>query len=141
MPVVGLNLTSINARMDQNKKLEESVSVNSSPTIEKVEKHDVGMPDFKDVVAIKFSFDTYYSPKIGEISMEGTVLFSSDKSKEIIDKWTKEKKLEESIAVEVMNVIFRKCLTQAISLSAELRLPPPLRFPIVKPKDDNEYTG
>ncbi|MCX6818665.1 MAG: hypothetical protein NT129_01555 [Candidatus Aenigmarchaeota archaeon] len=145
MPIVGMNFNSITANIYPDKKVEGNININSTPTIEKVEKKDLGMSNLKDVVAIKFRFDIFYNPekgpKIGEINLQGEILYASEKSKTIIEKWEKSKKLDEEVAVEVMNTIFRRCLTEGIVLSDELRLPPPIRFPLVKPKEENEYTG
>ena len=45
------------------------------------------------------------------------------------------------MALEVLNAIFRRCLTKGIDIAAELGLPPPIRFPVVKSKEQNEYIG
>jgi hypothetical protein len=145
MPIIGINFNSINANLYPDKKVEGNININSTPVIEKVEKKDIGMSSLKDVIAIKFRFDIIYNPekgpKIGEINFQGEILYAGDNNKSIIEKWEKSKKLDDSIAVEVMNAIFRRCLTEGIAISDELRLPPPIRFPVVKPKEENEYTG
>ena len=141
MPIVGLNLKNVSANVEEKKVVEGNINVNSAPTIEGVEKKTVGLPGLKDVVSINFKFETIYEPKIGEIVIKGEVLYYTEKEKEMVDKWKKEKKLDENVAAEVLNAIFRRCLTKAIDLSNELRLPPPIRFPIVKPKEQSEYIG
>ena len=110
MPIIGMNFTSISARLYPDKKIDENINVNSSPTIEKVEKREIGLQNMKEALAIKFRFDTEYNPKIGEISLHGEVLYTSDKQKNIIDKWEKDKKLDDAVAVEVMNALFRSAI-------------------------------
>ena len=58
----------------------------------------------------------------------------------IISAWKKDKKLDDKIAVDVLNAIFRRCLVETIHISDILRLPPPIRLPIVqaKPKEDEK---
>ncbi len=141
MPAIGFNINAIDAKVDSTTERKGNVNVNSSPSITSIEKRDVDFPLAKDVVAINFKFETKYEPKVGWITMEGEVLYTSDNPKEMIAKWKKEKKMEDSVAIEVLNTIFRRCLAKAIEIAAELRLPPPVSFPIVKLKDQEEYIG
>ncbi|MBI2233360.1 MAG: hypothetical protein HYU56_05575 [Candidatus Aenigmarchaeota archaeon] len=141
MPAIGFNINAIDAKVDPTTERKGNVNVNSSPSITSIEKRDVDFPLAKDVVAINFKFETKYEPKVGWITMEGEVLYTSDNPKEMIAKWKKEKKMEDDVAIEVLNTIFRRCLAKAIEIAAELRLPPPVSFPIVKLKDQEEYIG
>lgn len=141
MPAIGFNINAIDAKVDSTTERKGNVNVNSSPSITSIEKRNVDFPLAKDVVAINFKFETKYEPKVGWITMEGEVLYTSDNPKEMIAKWKKEKKMEDSVAIEVLNTIFRRCLAKAIEIAAELRLPPPVSFPIVKLKDQEEYIG
>jgi hypothetical protein len=129
MPVIGINLNSINAK--NIKEVEGKINVNSSPSIVKVKKHEKGFLGRKDVVSIEFKFESKYEPGAGSIEMEGEVLYQTDKADDLVGEWTKTKKLQESVAMEVLNLIFRRCLTKAVDLSVELRLPPPIQFPRV----------
>ena len=149
MPIVGLNLKSIKANISE-RKIMGSVDVNSTPVIKKVEKKDTNMPGMKAIVSIDFSFSTKYDMEdkksgkkvdIGEISFEGEVLYFSEDIREVLKKWEKDKKMDDKLTLEILNAIFRRCLTKGIDLSAELGLPPPIRFPIVKPKQQDEYIG
>ena len=136
MPIIGISLKNIRADIDEKTVPSGEINVNSSPTIENVTKKDLELFSMKDVLAIEFRFKTVYEPRIGEILMEGEVLYQTDKTKDIVTKWKKERKIEENIATEILNAIFRKCLTQAIALAHELRLPPPIIFPIVRPRSE-----
>jgi hypothetical protein len=140
MPIIGMNFKSIKANINEG-KITKNVNVNSSPVIEKMEKKEINMPGIKDVLSIKFKFTTNYEPKIGEIMFEGEVLYNSEDMKEILKKWEKDKKIDDPLAMEVLNAIFRRCLTKGIDIASELGLPPPIRFPIVKPKEQSEYIG
>ncbi len=133
MPVIGLNLRKIEASVDDKKPVTGNINVNSSPRIESVEKADISL--LKDVLEIEFSFTSNYEPDIAQMHMEGVVLYQTDKVNDVLKLWKKEKKLEDGVALDVLNAIFRKCLSRAVDLSEELRLPPPVQFPIVKPKE------
>ena len=133
MPVIGINLRRIEASIDEKKPMNVNINVNSSPKIENVERSSVDL--LKDILAVDFTFTSKYEPDIAEMLMEGQVLYQTDKAKDVLNLWKKEKKLDDAVALDVLNAIFRKCLTRAVDLSAELRLPPPVQFPVVKPKE------
>lgn len=141
MTVIGFNINSVDAKMEPNMERKGNVNVNSSPSIISVEKKDVEFPWAKDVVTINFKFETKYEPKVGSITFEGEVLYHTANHKEMVAKWKKEKRMDDTVAIEVLNTIFRRCLAKAIELSADLRLPPPVSFPLVKLKDQEEYIG
>ena len=149
MPIVGLNIKNLSASIEERKAIEGNINVNSSPIIIDVEKKSVGLQGVKDVISIEFKFEIEYNmekkdkkkEKIGDITIGGEVFYYTEKDKEMIEKWKKEKRLEDSIAAEILNAIFRRCLTVAIGLSNELKLPPPIKFPIVKSKEQSEYIG
>ena len=126
--IVGFNINSIKAKTNVENASAE-IKVNSTPLVVDIEKRDI--EEMKDLLAIKFSFKVDYEPSAGEIKLEGDVLYKSDHHKEIMKRWKDSKTLPADIAVEVLNGIFRGCLIKAVALSADLRLPPPVRFPIV----------
>ena len=140
MPIIGLNLKSIKASINEGKSI-KNVNINSSPIIEKIEKKNINLSGISEILSISFKFTTHYEPKIGEIFFEGEVLYTSDKVKDILKKWERDKKMEDPMALEVLNAIFRRCLTKGIDLATELGLPPPIRFPVVKPTEQSEYIG
>ena len=136
MPILGISLRNIKADIDDKVTPTGDINVSSTPTIENVSKKDIDLFAMKDVLSVEFRFRTSYEPKLGEIVMEGEVLYQTEKTKDVVNRWKKEKKIEEGLATEILNAIFRKCLTQAIALAHELRLPPPIIFPVVRPKSE-----
>ena len=76
--------------------------------------------------------------------MEGSLLWKGDKQADVLRLWKEGKKLEAGAAVEILNAIFRRCLTRSVTLSEELRLPPPIQFPKVtteKPAEPPKAAG
>ncbi len=128
MAIVGFNLNSIKADVS-NRVVKGELNIGSTPTITNVEKRSV--MDI-DVAAVSFKFETKYEPGIALITIEGELLYKTDDIKKIIKIWKDEKKLPDDTAVEVLNLIFRRCLTKAIVLSEDIGLPPPLSFPVVR---------
>ncbi len=137
--IVGIAINSIKARTT-GKVAETNVNVNSMPSIKSVEKKKIATLGINDVLVMGYEFKTSFEPEIGEILIEGDVLYQTDKADEIAKDWKKEKKLDENIAIDVLNGILRKCLVQSINLTSELRLPPPVMFPVVR-KNENKNDG
>jgi hypothetical protein len=130
--IIGINLNSIKAE-NSEKQVEGAINVNSAPSIDHVEEKQI---DGKNVLGIKFTFITSYKPEdgleVGKAEIKGEVLYQSDKNKELLDVWNKNKKLDKDVSVQILNAVFRRCLIEIIHLSAVLRLPPPIQFPVVK---------
>lgn len=137
MPVIGLTFKSINANV-KDIEADKEISVNSTPRIDDVERHDREVVGLKDVLKVLFTFETKYEPGVGEITMKGEILYQDSEAASILSKWKKDKKLEDKMAVEVINTIFRRCLSKVIDLAGELRLPPPIQFPTVKPTEEKK---
>lgn len=137
MPVIGININSIEAK--NNRTSATNITVNSTPRIENIEKKDVEL--VKNVLSFAFTFETKYVPDVGIVKIKGEVLYQTNIADKVLKKWKKEKKIDDNIAVEVLNAIFRRCLTASVLLTHDLRLPPPIRFPVVKKKEDSEYIG
>ena len=132
MPVIGFNLNSIKADVE-NRTLKGGLDISSTPNIKKIEKRTV--LDM-DVLSIGFVFETKYSPDVATITIEGELIYKTDDMKKILKTWKDEKKLHDDAAAEVLNIFFRRCLTKAIALSEDINMPPPIGFPLVKPKED-----
>lgn len=143
MPIIGLNINSINAEIsDKMPRGNVNININSTPKITGIEKKDVNMIGMDDVISFSFSFETKYEPDIGKIAFTGEVLYQSLDAKNILNKWKKEKKINDELAVEILNSVFRKCLSKGVDIASELRLPPPISFPLVRTKDEaEEYVG
>ena len=88
-------------------------------------------------IRFSFSFSSKYEPKAGEIKFEGNVLYmeSKDKAKKIISSWKKEKKIEKDIMRGILNTILTRCNIQALIISKEINLPPPIPLPKVGTKN------
>ncbi len=146
LPIIGFHIKSISA--DKKNLPKERVDINSSPSVVSVSKTTVGLKKKEQALNIGFQFITKYEPNIGEIKIEGDVLFVGNKIDNILKFWNKEKKLLPEVEVEVKNFLFRKCMTIGINLSENMSLPPPLMFPTViidkkqrKNESDMRYIG
>ncbi len=137
MPVIGFTLTSISASLEELKESGSAeITVNSTPRIDSIEKKDIQMPGMDNVVSVKFTFRTVYEPKIGDITVSGDILYQGSDAKAIVKQWKDKKTIDSQLYLEVTNTILRKCLVKAVMLADELRLPQPVSFPMVIPKQE-----
>ena len=130
MSVIGFNFTAINAS-SEDKNIKGDINIQSSPNIESIERHDLSSIGIPEAVEMKFRFATNYEPKAGHIEFRGNILYQVEDAKKIVKQWKDGNKMDDKMALDVLNTIFRKCLAKAVELSDTLRLPPPIRFPIV----------
>lgn len=133
MPIVGLNLKTMSAHFDE-KKITGNLEISSTPKIENVERRDFKFAGMNDALIINFSFKTQYQPDVAEIAFTGEVVYQTEDAKKLAKSWKENKKLDDQVTVDVFNAIFRRCLTKAVQIADDLRLPPPITFPIVAPK-------
>ena len=141
MPVIGLKFDSIDAKRKKS-EFQGELKINTTPKITSVKETEVGAIKTK-ALALGFSFATQYNPDVADIQVTGEMLYINDKQKEdILKSWKKDKKLPEAVGIEVLNHLFRHCLLKVATISEDLQLPPPLNFPIVKPKSESaSYIG
>jgi len=137
MPIVGISFNSIEARRNSLPKGE--IKVNSIPKITDIKEVDVAGID-KKALALNFEFLTEYHPEVGNIRVEGEMIYMSDSSARILAQWKKEKTLPEDASVEVLNQLFRKCLLKVSVIAEDLQLPIPIQIPRVmaKSKEPNK---
>ena len=133
MPVIGLNYTTIEARKEGPMGNTE-VKVNSTPMIKNIKEVDIPNLASKKALAIDFEFFTRYDPAFASIKIEGKLMYLTDKNKEILKEFEKNKKLPDAPSMEILNYLFRNCLLKASILADDLQLPPPMPMPKITPK-------
>jgi len=131
--IFGITIISINAINNRRANVGD-ISVSSTPQIKNVKEKEIEGIQGK-LLLIEFSFTTKYEPDIGEIKIEGEILYKPKDIDEALKYWKKNKKLQDDIAIPILNALFKKCLTEIISIAEELQLPPPIMFPVAKPKN------
>ena len=130
--IVGFSFTKINA--EKLSLIKGKIDINNNVTIKNVEQADFSLGKKKqDALKFIFEFASKYEPSIGSISFEGEIIYVSEpkSTKEILDAWSKEKKIEKDLMASILNTILTKCNVQALILSQEINLPPPIPMPKV----------
>ena len=133
MTIVGFNFTKLLAEKNKSKSGEINVSNNIS--IKEVKKAKLNMGKSKRTgLEINFQFLSKYNPEIGKIELHGKVVMmeKEDKIKKVLEVWEEKKSLPRDIVENLYNSILRKCNVQAIVMSRDIQLPPPIPMPKVK---------
>jgi hypothetical protein len=143
MAIIGFNFNKINVEKSEIGK--GKVNISNNVAIKNIESKGISLgKDKQDALRFSFEFTSKYEPKLGNILLGGDVLFLTDakKSKEIVDGWKKDKKVPKDIMAGILNTVLAKCNIQALILSQEVNLPPPIPLPKVKVGDkDKNYIG
>lgn len=110
------------------------INIKNNISIKDVQKADLSLGKAKQA-GLRFIFEyvSKYDPNVGEVKLEGDVLDLEEekKVKEILDGWKKNKKLPQDLTAAVINNVLNKCNIQALVLSKEVNLPPPINLPRV----------
>ncbi len=139
MVIVGFNFTKIS--IEKTAPVKGKININNNISITSVEKTELELgTSEQSALRFGFEFTSQYNPKVGLIDLRGEILYLEEvkKIKEIVEKWKKEKKVPKEIMAEVLNQTLIKCNIQALILSKDLNLPPPI--PLPKVKMDNQPT-
>lgn len=135
MTIVGMNFTKVLA--ERKREANEKINISNNISITTVEKSEVAF-GVKPQLGLKitFLFHTVYDPDFGSIELHGNLLYLSDQKdvEEVFADWTKAKKLPADVMKPVLNAVLGKCNIEALVLSRDLTLPPPVPLPRVNVK-------
>lgn len=130
MTIVGFNFTKLEAEKKEMAK--GKININNNVSITGVAEKSLSLANDKQkVLSFTFEFMAKYDPDMGSIKLIGDVLFMDEakKAKEILDGWKKDKKLPKEIMPGILNTVLTKCNIQALILSEQVNLPPPIQLP------------
>lgn len=135
MSVVGLQFNKI--VLDKKSPAKGKVSVNNNVSITDVTKTDLTFGASKqNALQFNFEFKVLYEPSIAELTFLGYLTFfeKAEVIDDVIKAWKKDKKVPKEIMTPVLNSVLAKCNVEALLLSREVNLPPPLPMPKVELK-------
>ena len=135
MTIIATNFTKIN--VEKSGAVKGKVSIANNVAIQNVEVTHIAIGASKqDALKFTFEFTAKYEPKIGEILIGGELIFleKADKVKEIAEGWKKNKNVPKEIMASILNNVLTKCNIEALILSREINLPPPIQLPKVNVK-------
>ncbi len=132
MTIVGFNFTRMLVEKTSNAKGQINISNNVS--VKDAKEIDISLGKSKQkAIQFQFEFVSSYEPKVGSIVLEGDIVFMEEdkKIKEILSEWEKTKKLSPDIMTHLLNNVLNKCNIQALIMSRDINLPPPIPLPRV----------
>ena len=132
MGIVGFNFSKMN--IEKLSPVKGKISISNNVSITSVEKTNLELGQSKeDALKFTFEFTSQYDPKVGIINLMGDVIFMEDDKKiaDIEAQWKKDKKIPKEVMTNVLNHVLNKCNIQALILSKDLNLPPPIPLPKV----------
>jgi len=139
MTIVGFNFNKINVERGEPKQ--GNINIKNNVSIKNIEEKDLNLGKQKQsALRFLFEFTSTYEPKIGNILLGGDVLYLGEekKTKEILDNWKKNKNIPKDIMTGILNTVLSKCNVQALILSQEVNLPPPIPLPKVQVEGKKE---
>ena len=141
--IVGFGFTKLS--VEKKEKAKGMIDINNNVKIKDVTQDNFSLgKDKQNVLKFVFEFTSKYEPSVATILFEGELLYMQDpkKNKEILNSWKKDKKLPKEIMAGMLNTILTKCNIQALILSQQVNLPPPIPMPKVQVAvPDKNYIG
>ena len=135
MVVMGFNFTKIHA--ERKGPVKGKISISNNINMKSVEEHNLVLgKDKQPGLKFTFEFVSEYKPKIGEIILEGNIVYIDENKKinEILASWKKDKKIPHDIMKDLLNNVLSRCNVQALIISQYTNLPPPIPLPKVQSK-------
>ena len=140
MPVKNFEFSTIDARrFSRSTEIHQNIQINVKHEITQVIERGEGETE------INFRFAVNYTGMgaVAAIKLEGFVTWMGESG--IAQAWLKDKKLPQKMDMEIQNLIMRNCVMQGVVIARDMRLPPPVQLPQIKPgaqqKPDQSYSG
>jgi len=125
MPIKDVEITLIDAkRVSRRGEKVQNIRIDNNSTVTMIKE----VPD--GTAQIEFRYTANYGG-IGSIRIEGSLIFSGDVT-ELIKKWSETSNMPDKTAGEVHTAIMAACVPEAVLISRDLKLPPPMPLPQVK---------
>ena len=141
--IIGFGFTKLSA--EKNTQAKGNIDINNNVSIKDVQEDNFSMGKEKqNVLKFTFDFTSKYEPNVGSVVLEGELLYVEEpkKAKEILNSWKKDKKIDKELMATLLNTLLIKCNVQALILSQQINLPPPIPLPKVQiNSQQSDYIG
>lgn len=133
MAIKSIEITSIDARrFTKPGEVIKNVRIDNNSSVTLITPKD------DKEANIEFRYSASYGG-VGSIRMEGIIIFTGD-VKELSTKWINEGNMPDEIAGEIHTAIMRVCVPDAIIISKNIKLPPPIPLPNINFKKKKKQT-
>ena len=135
MPIVGFGFDKIN--IEKKEQFTKEDKINNNIRVESLKEFKIKTSDKEesDAILMTFEFGLDYG-KAGNLELKGHIIFydNEEKVKELLESWTKNKKLPPDFGTYIFNFIMLKSNVKALELEEEVGLPLHLKLPRFKIK-------
>ncbi len=131
--IIGFNFKKIN--IEKKNSITGKVDINNNVLVKDVKENDFSMGKQKQKgLSFIFEFTSKYEPDIGSLLFEGEVLYLGEakQNEELLKEWKKSKTIPKELMAEVIDTVLTRCNIEALILSRDINLPPPVPLPKVK---------
>ncbi len=132
MPTLGVNFTKM--ELTKTGQVTGKINIQNNVLITDVEKSELAIGEQKHpLLKVKFLFTVVYEPKVARMNLEGELLSveNLDEIDSLVKQWQKDKKLPKESMAGLLASVIEKANIEALILSRELGLPPPVQLPRV----------
>lgn len=139
MPVIGIRMDKIEAERKENVKIEGQIRILPVPRIVQVQEVQVPGPTGKvNIVEVSFEYVTNYDPPVGEMKVNGTIMFQEAENvrKQLIDTWKEKRQLNPDLGKEIIYRMTQQAFLVMMNLARELNLPSPMPLKIQTPGEE-----
>jgi len=127
MPVKNWEINSLEVR--RYSRLDEklqNVKIDQNSTVTMI------VPKTEEEVEIDFRFTVVYgNGSIGNMRIEGKLVFGC-KAQDVAKQWNATHNMPDDMASEIHTFVMGNCITEAVILARDVRLPPPIPLPRVE---------
>ncbi len=135
MGILGVNFTKLG--LEKTGQIKGKVNIRNNVIITSVDKGDFTVGTAKQpLLKVGFEFTVMYEPKIAKVEILGELLFLESEAQvdELQKSWQKDKSLPKDIKAALLTSIIQRANIEALILSREVGLPPPIQLPRVNIK-------
>ncbi|MDO8555839.1 MAG: hypothetical protein Q7R96_01545 [Nanoarchaeota archaeon] len=141
--IIGFGLNNI--VVERKNPLKGKVEIKYNLAMDQIVEEKMAVAPGQLPLRIDFKYEVEYAPKIGNILLNGSIIYLTDEKqgRTLLDNWKKKKKLgDEQVAAVIFNNVLTRCNIKALMLSQEVGLPPHIPLPRAIPKDSaKSYIG
>ncbi|MBU7043412.1 MAG: hypothetical protein HXS47_07445 [Theionarchaea archaeon] len=133
MPVIGIRMDKIEAERKENVTIESQMRISPVPRILQVQETQIPGPTGKvTIVEVQFEYTTSYDPPVGEIKVNGVVMFQdTEKNRQkLIKEWKDKRQLAPDIGRDIIYRMTNHSFLVMMNLARELNLPSPMPLKI-----------
>ncbi len=146
--IVGINFTKLIA--DRLGETAGRIEINNNIRISNISEAKLITAKGDKALEIEFEFTSKYEPNLAQLIIVGKAVYVNKEknAKEILKGWEKDKKVPEEYLEEILSGLLMRANVEAVLLSKEINIPPPIPMPRVGKKNtsrvksgDNSYIG